>query len=183
MNFCSACGYELVFRIPDGDNRERYLCEQCDTIHYQNPRIVTGCLAIWEDKVLLCRRSIEPRSGFWTLPAGFLENGETAQAGAARETWEEARARVVIDDLYTMFSLPHISQVYLFYKARLLDGTYAAGAETAEVALFDEEEIPWDDLAFPVVRDTLQHYFQDRIHDHFRVHTGDIIVQRDRRSG
>ncbi|MDH3640909.1 MAG: NUDIX hydrolase, partial [Gammaproteobacteria bacterium] len=106
MKFCSACGNQVVLRVPAGDNRERFLCEHCDTIHYQNPRVVTGCLAIWEERVLLCKRSINPRSGFWTLPAGFLENGETAQAGAARETWEEAQAQVAIDDLYTMFSLP-----------------------------------------------------------------------------
>jgi len=181
MKYCSACGNEVVLRIPAGDNRERYLCERCDTIHYQNPRVVTGCLAIWEEKVLLCRRSIEPRRGYWTLPAGFLENGETAQAGAARETWEEAQARVAIDDLYTVFSLPHISQIYLFYKARLVDGSFAAGEETAEVALFHEHEVPWSELAFPVVRDTLQHYFRDRIHNTFAVHTSDIIVSRDNR--
>ena len=181
MKFCSACGNQVVLRVPTGDNRERFLCEHCDTIHYQNPRVVTGCLAIWEERVLLCKRSINPRSGFWTLPAGFLENGETAQAGAARETWEEAQAQVAIDDLYTMFSLPHISQIYLFYKAQLVDGTFAPGEETEEVALFREEDIPWSELAFPVIRDTLQHYFQDRIHNHFGVHTGDIIVSRDRR--
>ena len=183
MKYCSACGKEVVLRVPIGDNRERFLCEHCDTVHYQNPRVVTGCLAIWEDQVLLCRRSIDPRSGYWTLPAGFLENGETAQAGAARETWEEAQARVAIDDLYTMFSLPHISQIYLFYKAQLIDGKFSAGEETAEVALFREEDIPWSELAFPVIRDTLQHYFQDRIHNHFAVHTGEIIVSRDRRRG
>jgi ADP-ribose pyrophosphatase YjhB (NUDIX family) len=181
MKYCSACGKQVVLRVPEGDNRERFLCEHCDTIHYQNPRVVTGCLAIWDDQVLLCKRSINPRSGFWTLPAGFLENGETTEAGAARETWEEAQARVDIDDLYTMFSLPHISQIYLFYKAKLIEGSFAAGAETEEVALFREQDIPWSELAFPVVRDTLQHYFKDRIDNTFGLHTSDIIVSKDRR--
>ena len=179
MKYCSACGNLVVLRIPDGDNRERFLCEHCDTIHYQNPRVVTGCLALWEGRVLLCKRSIDPRRGYWTLPAGFLENGETTEAGAARETWEEARARVAIDHLYTLFSLPHISQVYLFYRAQLIDGVFSAGAESDAVALFREEDVPWSELAFPVVRDTLQHYFEDRINDTFAVHTGNIVVARD----
>jgi ADP-ribose pyrophosphatase YjhB (NUDIX family) len=178
MKYCSACGNEVTLGVPSGDNRERFVCEHCDTIHYQNPRIITGCLAIWEDQVLLCKRAINPRSGFWTLPAGFLENGETTQAGAARETWEEAQAKVAIDDLYTMFSLPHISQVYLFYRAQLIDGAFSAGHETEQVALFREEDIPWSELAFPVIRDTLQHYFKDRIHNQFAVHTGDIIITK-----
>lgn len=176
MKYCSACGHKLILCIPDGDSRERHLCEQCDTVHYQNPRIVTGCLVVWDRRVLLCKRAIEPRSGFWTLPAGFLENGETTQAGAERETWEEARARVAIDDLYTIFSLPHISQVYMFYRAQLIDGKYDVGSETTEVGLFDEENVPWSSLAFPVVRDTLEHYFRDRANNEFRVHARDIIV-------
>jgi ADP-ribose pyrophosphatase YjhB (NUDIX family) len=181
MKFCSKCGNKVVLRVPAGDNRERFVCEHCDTIYYQNPRIITGCLTIWEDQVLLCKRSINPRSGFWALPAGFLENGETAQAGAARETWEEACARVTIDELYTVFSLPHISQIYLFYKAQLIDGSFSAGPETEQVALFREEDVPWANLAFPVVGDTLRHYFRDRIDNRFTVHTGDIIVSKDRR--
>jgi ADP-ribose pyrophosphatase YjhB (NUDIX family) len=182
MKYCSTCGHEVVFRVPPGDNRERFLCEQCATVHYQNPRIVTGCLAVWEDRVLLCKRDIDPRRGLWTLPAGFLENGETAQAGAARETWEEARARVEIHDLYTMFSLPHISQIYLFYRGLLVNGEFAAGDETQDADLFREQDIPWAELAFPVVRDTLQHFFRDRTTEHFPVHTGDIIIDpRDRR--
>jgi ADP-ribose pyrophosphatase YjhB (NUDIX family) len=162
MNFCSSCGEKVVFRVPEGDNRERFLCEHCDTVHYQNPRVVTGCLPFWQDRVLLCRRAIEPRSGFWTLPAGFLENGETVQEGATRETLEEACARVVDPSLYTMFSLPHISQIYLFYRAELADTGFSAGEETLEVALFSEQEIPWDSLAFPVITQTLRHFFADR---------------------
>ncbi len=181
MKFCSQCGEAVVFRIPEGDNRKRFLCESCGTIHYQNPRIITGCLAIWEDQVLLCQRSIQPRRGFWTLPAGFLENGETAKAGAERETWEEARARVANIELYTMFSLPHISQIYLFYRAQLIDGVFASGEETDAVRLFQEADVPWDALAFPVIRDTLQHYFRDHLDNQFNVHTGDIEISRDRR--
>lgn len=181
MKFCSQCGAAVVFRVPEGDNRKRFLCESCGTIHYQNPRIITGCLAIWEDQVLLCKRSIQPRRGFWTLPAGFLENGETARAGAARETWEEAQAKVANTELYTMFSLPHISQIYLFYRAQLVDGVFAPGGETEAVSLFHEADVPWDELAFPVIRDTLQHYFRDRLDNHFNVHTGDIEMSRDRR--
>jgi ADP-ribose pyrophosphatase YjhB (NUDIX family) len=169
MKFCSSCGNEVVFRIPEGDNRERFLCEHCETIHYQNPRVVAGCLPIWEDQVLLCRRAIDPRSGFWTLPAGFLENGETVQEGALRETREEACARVSEPSLYTMFSLPHISQIYLFYRGELVDLDFAAGEETLEVALFREHEIPWENLAFPVITETLQHFFSDRISGQYPV--------------
>ena len=174
MKFCSSCGEKVVFRVPAGDNRERYLCEHCDTIHYQNPRIITGCLPIWQDQVLLCRRAIDPRSGFWTLPAGFLENGETTQEGALRETWEEACARVVEPSLYTLFSLPHISQIYMFYLAHLADTDYQAGEETLEVRLFDEAEVPWSELAFPVVAETLSHYFSDRRAGEYPVRSQEI---------
>jgi ADP-ribose pyrophosphatase YjhB (NUDIX family) len=174
MKFCSSCGNEVVFRIPEGDNRERFLCEHCETIHYQNPRVVAGCLPIWEDQVLLCRRAIDPRSGFWTLPAGFLENGETVQEGALRETREEACARVSEPSLYTMFSLPHISQIYLFYRGELADLDFAAGEETLEVALFREHEIPWENLAFPVITETLQHFFSDRISGQYPVRSTSI---------
>lgn len=161
MNFCSSCGHTVVFRVPPGDNRERFVCEHCETVHYQNPRIVTGCLAALGDRVLLCRREIEPRAGRWTLPAGFLENGETTEEGALRETLEEACARVGNASLYTIFSLPHISQVYMFYRGMLLDTDFRPGDETLEVALFRETEIPWDELAFPVVTRTLEHFFRD----------------------
>jgi ADP-ribose pyrophosphatase YjhB (NUDIX family) len=182
MNFCSNCGSGLSLRIPRGDSRKRFICDDCETIHYQNPRIVTGCLVTWNDRVLLCKRAINPRSGLWTLPAGFLENGETAQEGAARETWEEACARVKVNDLYTMFSLPHISQVYMFYRAELVDGVFSAGEETAEAGLFEEQDIPWSDLAFPVIEKTLELFFRDRTRDNFPVHTHDIIISRENRS-
>ena len=153
---------------------------QCETIHYQNPRVITGCLPFHEDKVLLCRRSIAPRSGFWTLPAGFLENGETATEGALRETVEEANARAEIIDLYTLFSLPHISQIYLFYRARLTDLDFSPGAESLETRLFDQSEIPWDELAFPVITETLKHYFRDLPNHHFPVRSRDIVIGRKR---
>jgi len=183
MKYCSACGAAVVFRVPPGDSRERFMCEQCQTVHYQNPRVVTGCLVTFEDQVLLCRRAIAPRRGFWTLPAGFLENGETAEAGAQRETSEEARADVVVDELYTVFSLPHISQIYLFYRARLSAPRFAAGEETEAVALFREHEIPWEQLAFPVIRETLEHYFRDRRSNRFPIRSRSIIVDPATRRG
>ena len=178
MKFCSQCGKSVSHRIPDGDNRYRYICDACDTIHYQNPRIIAGCLPIHEDKVLLCKRSIDPRAGKWTLPAGFLEDSETIAQGAMRETSEEANAHVEIIDLYTVFSLPHISQVYMFFRAQLTDLDYSAGEETLEARLFEEEEIPWDELAFPVITQTLTHYFEDRKNDSFPVRSLEIIIER-----
>lgn len=180
MKFCSTCGEKVVFRTPAGDNRERFLCEHCETVHYQNPRIVTGCLPTWDDRVLLCRRAINPRSGYWTLPAGFLENGETTREGALRETWEEANARVDESSLYTLFSLPHISQVYMFYRAQLTAPDFAAGEETLEVALFAEHEIPWTELAFPVISRTLEYYFSDRPNQQFPVRSDEIVISMNR---
>lgn len=179
MNYCSRCGQAVERKVPPGDNRARFVCGHCGAIHYENPRIVAGCLPVWDDQVLLCRRAIEPRRGLWTLPAGFLETGETIHAGARRETWEEARARVEILSLYTVFSVPHISQVHMFFRAHLVDGTYAVGDESLDVRLFDEESVPWDALAFPVVGKTLKHYFADRADSgRFPVHTEDLVVER-----
>jgi ADP-ribose pyrophosphatase YjhB (NUDIX family) len=178
MKFCSSCGQPVAWRIPDGDDRERFVCAHCETVHYQNPRVITGCLPVFDGRVLLCRRAIAPRIGHWTLPAGFLENGETVAEGARRETWEEARANVQIEGLYTLFNLPHISQVYLFFRARLAEPEYGAGPESQAVELFDENSIPWDELAFPVVRQTLEHYFDDRRNDHFPVRLADILPRR-----
>ncbi len=162
MKFCSLCGGAIRQEIPAGDNRLRSVCIQCGAIHYVNPRIIAGCLVTAGDRVLLCQRAIEPRHGYWTLPAGFMENGETTEQGAARETLEEACAEVDIDGLYTLFSLPHISQVYLFYRARLRGDHFAAGTESLDVRLYDEAEIPWSELSFPVITATLKHYFSDR---------------------
>ena len=178
MKYCSDCGSPTRLRIPEDDNRERHVCESCDLIHYSNPNVIAGCLPLWGDQVLLCRRAIEPRKGYWTLPAGFLENGESVAAGAARETWEEAEAKIDTAQLYTVFSLPYISQIHMFYRANIIDGQFAAGPESLEVALFDEENIPWDELAFPVVTDTLKHYFTDRKTGDFGVHEAEIDVKR-----
>jgi len=163
MKFCSHCGSDrIALSIPAGDTLQRFVCASCGTIHYQNPKIVVGCLPEWEDRVLLCRRAIEPRHGLWTLPAGFLENSETLHAGAARETLEEARARVEIGTLYTVISLPQISQVYVMFRARLVDLDFGPGLESLEVGLFSEDEIPWESLAFRTIARTLRNYFLDR---------------------
>ena len=174
MNFCGHCGGKVSFRIPDGDTLPRFVCDVCDTIHYQNPKMVVGCIPEWDDKVLLCRRAIEPRYGLWTLPAGFLENSETAPAGALRETLEEANARVEVGDLYAFLSLPHICQVYVMFRARLLDLNYSAGSESLEVKLFSEDDIPWDHLAFRTIHFTLEHFFADRRAGTFSLHVGAI---------
>ena len=182
MKFCSNCGATLTYTVPAGDNRERHVCNDCDTIHYINPRIVTGCLPIWQDRVLLCRRAIEPRRGYWTLPAGFLENGETIAAGAARETAEEANARVADLELYTVFSLPHISQAYMFFRANLCDLDFSSGEESLDVRLFTEQEVPWDNLAFPVITQSLQFYFEDRQHGAFPVRSRELDFSRRKTS-
>ena len=174
MKFCCECGSQVSQSIPLGDNRLRFVCTNCDAIHYQNPKMVVGCLPEWEDKVLLCKRAIEPQYGKWTLPAGFMENGETTLQGALRETWEEAGARVEISHLFTLYNLPHISQVYLMFRARLLDLDFAAGEESLEVALFTEAEIPWDEIAFLTIEKTLRQYFEDRHNGKFGFHIGDI---------
>ncbi|HDR9165457.1 TPA: NUDIX hydrolase [Burkholderia vietnamiensis] len=175
MKFCSVCGHEVIARIPQGDNRERFVCDHCGTIHYQNPRNVVGTVPVWGDQVLLCRRAIEPRYGFWTLPAGFMEMGETTAEAAARETLEEAGARVEIQNLFTLLNVPHVHQVHLFYLARLIDPDYEAGEESLEVKLFDEADIPWDEIAFPTVSQTLRFFFADRAAGDYGVHTGDIF--------
>ncbi len=174
MKFCSSCGQPVALRVPPGDDRERFVCDACGTIHYQNPKIVTGCLPIYEGRVLLCKRAIHPRSGLWTLPAGFLENGETTVEGAIRETREEACAEVSVHGLYTVFNLPHISQIYMFFRADLTNPNFSAGPESTDVQLFEESQIPWEELAFPVIRDTLRHYFSDRSAGDFPVRVGDI---------
>jgi ADP-ribose pyrophosphatase YjhB (NUDIX family) len=174
MNFCSECGSIVMLRVPDGDHLPRHVCTDCGTIHYQNPKMVVGCIPEWEDKVLLCRRAIEPKHGYWTLPAGFMENGETTLEGAARETWEEAGARIEISGLYTLYNLPHINQVYLMFRARLLDLDFKPGIESLETRLFSEAEIPWDEIAFRTVHATLEQYFDDRRNGSFSFHFGDI---------
>jgi ADP-ribose pyrophosphatase YjhB (NUDIX family) len=175
MNFCSACGSSRIERrVPEGDTLPRDVCAACGAIHYQNPKIVVGCLPEWEDKVLLCRRAIEPRYGLWTLPAGFLENAETLAHGAVRETLEEARARVDVRELYTVISLPQINQVYMMFRATLLDLGFGPGAESLEVRLFDESDIPWEALAFRTIARTLRNYFLDRRLREFTLHVSAI---------
>jgi ADP-ribose pyrophosphatase YjhB (NUDIX family) len=175
MKYCSRCGAEIVVRIPDDDNRERHVCSSCDTVHYQNPKIVAGCIPAWEDKVLLCRRAIEPRHGYWTLPAGFMELGETSLEAAVRETQEEANARVDIQDLYMVINLPHVDQVYMMFRSLLQDTDFRPGPESQEVGLFRQGEIPWDELAFATIRETLRYYFEDRRKGVFRTRAGDIL--------
>ncbi len=174
MNYCSHCGSPVSARIPEGDDRQRFVCDGCGTIHYQNPKMVVGCIPEWEDKILLCKRSIEPRHGKWTIPAGYLENGETVIQGAVRETLEEADARVDTLEPYALMSIAYISQVYLIFRARLTDTHFAPGKESMEVKLFLETEIPWDDLAFTVVQETLRRYFRDRPTGRFPIQTGTI---------
>ncbi|HEV7802061.1 MAG TPA: NUDIX hydrolase [Burkholderiales bacterium] len=174
MNFCSNCGAPVTLKVPPGDSLPRHVCDACNTIHYRNPNIIVGCIPEWEDKILLCRRSIEPRYGLWTVPAGFMENGETTFNGAARETLEEANARVEVGPLYALYNIPHINQVYILFRARMLDLEFSAGAETLETRLFTELEIPWDELAFATVRNTLRHYYADRSKGSFGFHMGTI---------
>lgn len=174
MKYCSTCGERVEERIPEGDNRHRYVCVSCHTIHYQNPRIVAGTVPVWNDQVLLCRRAIEPRYGYWTLPAGFMENAETTLEAAARETLEEALARVTMNDLYTVIHVPHIDQVHMFYLATLTGEDFGAGEESLETRLFHLEDIPWDELSFPTVRRTLELFVEDHQNKHYPVHVEDI---------
>ncbi len=178
MKFCSQCGGTITEMIPEGDNRLRFVCGACETIHYQNPRIVAGCLPVLDGQVLLCKRAIEPRRGYWTLPAGFMENGETVQQAAERETQEEACAKVTALQLYTLFDLPHINQVYMFFRAELVDNGFRAGDETLEVRLFKQADIPWSELAFPTVGRTLEYFFADRVQQTFPVRNEAIEPMR-----
>jgi len=178
MKYCCECGSNVEFRIPEGDNLKRYVCTNCGIIHYQNPRIIAGCIPVYQNKVLLCRRAIEPRYGLWTLPAGFMENNETTEEAAARETLEEAQAHVHIQSLFGLYSIPHINQVYLMYRGELREPEYAPGIESLETLLFSEDEIPWDELAFPVVAETLKNYFHEHKQGDFSLHTGRIHPKR-----
>ena len=179
MKCCNQCGAEVIGKIPAGDKRLRYVCISCEAIHYQNPKIVAGCIPEHEGKVLLCKRAIEPRYGYWTLPAGFMELEETSLEAALRETLEEANARVTVSELYTVFNLPNVSQVYMMYRSQLQDLDFSAGDESLEVKLFAEDEIPWDDIAFTTIKYTLKFYFKDQQNKQFRLHTRDIINQDD----
>lgn len=175
MNFCSNCGGTVQLKIPPGDDRPRYLCGSCGTIHYENPKVVVGCIPEMDGKILLCRRAIEPRSHKWTLPAGYLENGETVAQGASRETLEEAGARVEIIAPYALFNICYVNQIYLMFRARIIDSLGKAGSESSEVRFFSEGDIPWDQIAFTVIEKTLRHYFKDKPTGLFHFHIGDIL--------
>jgi len=174
IKHCRHCGTAVAYKVPDDDNRERAVCPACQTIHYENPLNVVGTVPFWGDQVLLCKRAIEPRYGFWTLPAGFMELGETVADGALRETTEEAGARIELQGLLSIMNVVRVGQVHLFYLARMLDTSLDPGPETLEARLFHEHEIPWDQIAFRTVRDTLRHYFACRASNQFPLHTGDI---------
>jgi ADP-ribose pyrophosphatase YjhB (NUDIX family) len=161
MKYCPDCGGSVSRKIPKDDNRERSVCDACETVHYRNPLVVVGCVAERDGKVLLCKRAIEPRYGYWTVPAGFMELGETVAGGAARETLEEACATVELGHLFAMVDVVDAGQVHLFYTGRLV-GDYGVGEETQAVGLFGEDEIPWDDIAFHSGKFALQKYFEDR---------------------
>jgi ADP-ribose pyrophosphatase YjhB (NUDIX family) len=176
MKFCSLCGHSLTLRIPETDDRERHVCDACGHVHYQNPRIIVCALPCFEDKVLLCKRAIEPRYGLWTLPGGFMELGESTIDAARRETEEEAGARIDVLELYAMYHILHIDQVHMFYRARLRDLDFAAGIESLEVQLCGEDTVPWQDMAFPAVTDTLRHYFRDLPTGHFPLRLADVMV-------
>ncbi len=175
MKFCSECGAPVELSLPQDDHRERHVCTVCNTIHYQNPKLIVGAIPEWEDgRILLCRRAIEPRHGLWTLPAGFMENGETTAQAAVRETLEEANARIEIMGLYAMYNLPYINQVQLLYRAKLLDLDFSPGVESLEVQLFAENQIPWERLSFRPIRYTLEHYFADRKRGEFTFRNTDL---------
>ncbi|MCC7463060.1 MAG: NUDIX hydrolase [Gammaproteobacteria bacterium] len=162
MKYCPNCGHALAVLVPTGDNRPRAVCSGCGAIHYQNPRVIVGCVPEWQGRILLCRRAIEPRRGYWTIPAGFLENGESLQAGAARESLEEACAHVEIGSLLAVVNVLYAEQVHVMFRARMLAPDYATSVESLEVGLIEAATIPWNDIAFPSVRFALQHYLADR---------------------
>jgi ADP-ribose pyrophosphatase YjhB (NUDIX family) len=176
MKFCSNCGSAVVQRVPPGDSLPRWVCDACGEIHYQNPKLIVGTIPEHEGKLLLCRRAIEPRYGYWTLPAGFMENEETAGQAALRETLEEAGARVELGAPFTLISVPRVNQVHLFYRARLLELEFKPGEESLEVALWDEAKIPWDTVAFRTVGLTLKRWFADRKGGAFGFHAEDLTA-------
>lgn len=162
IKFCTACGSPTHQIIPKDDDHMRAVCTSCSEIHYSNPKVVVGCIPEYKGKLLLAKRNIEPRKGKWTLPAGFLENGESVQDGALRETLEETQATARIIDPYRLFNIVFVDQIYLMFRAEMTSGTFGPTTESIEVGLFDESEIPWDEIAFEVIKQTLQHYFEDQ---------------------
>ena len=176
IKHCKNCGTAVTYRVPDdGDTKERAVCSACQTIHYENPLNVVGTVPYWGEKILLCKRNIEPRWGKWTLPAGFMELNETVAEGAARETVEEAGAEFEMEGLFSLVNIPRVGQVHLFYRARLLSDQFDPGHETIEARLFEEHEIPWDEIAFKTVKETLDRFFSDRRTGQFGIHAIDIV--------
>jgi ADP-ribose pyrophosphatase YjhB (NUDIX family) len=174
VKFCSYCAAPLARRVPPGDSLPRYLCDQCGIVHYQNPLLVVGSIPEHEGRLLLCRRAIEPRYGYWTLPAGFMENDETVAAAALRETREEAGADIELAEPFSMISVPRVNQVHVFFRARLRRLEFQPGEESLEVMMFEESAIPWQELAFRTVALTLKHWFADRARGGFSFHAEDL---------
>ena len=174
IRFCPDCGAPVALKVPEGDSRPRFVCTACGHVHYQNPRLVVGCIPEWQGQLLVCRRAIEPRLGYWTIPAGFLENGESLHAGAARETLEEACAQVEMGSPVAIVNVLRSEQVHVMFRARMRDGRHAPGAESLETALVDIEDIPWEDLAFSSVRYALERYLEDRALGREDLHFHDI---------
>jgi ADP-ribose pyrophosphatase YjhB (NUDIX family) len=162
MKFCAECGHSVTIKVPDGDHAPRHVCVACGTVHYRNPKVIVGCIPEWEDKVLMCRRSIQPRHGYWTFPAGFLELHETSAQGAAREALEESQATVDIGELFTVIDCPDVGQVYMIYRAKLREPKFGPTPESSEVVLMTEAEIPWDEIAFRTIWRSLKHFYEDR---------------------
>lgn len=162
IKYCPMCGSIVSHEIPADDDRLRHVCHSCGNVQYENPKLVVGCIPEWEDRILFCRRDIEPRKGKWTLPAGFMENNETAAAGAVRETWEEARVRVRIVAPYRLYDLPFVNQVYFMFRAQMTSPEFQTTPESSEIRLLHEQDVPWDHIAFPVIRETLKSFFEDR---------------------
>jgi ADP-ribose pyrophosphatase YjhB (NUDIX family) len=171
MKFCSQCGHEVALTVPEGDTLPRHVCGHCGTIHYENPKVVVGCVPEYEGRILICKRAIEPRLGYWTIPAGFMENGETLQEGAARETLEEAEAQVEVGELFAIVDVVRAQQVHMLFRARMLNGRYGAGDESLEVRLIEPDDIPWEDIAFASVRFGLEAWLEDRRTGRPRLHT------------
>lgn len=183
MKFCPHCGHPVHLRVPEGDHFPRHVCEHCGTVHYRNPKVIVGCLGEWNDgRVLMCRRAIPPRMGYWTFPAGFLEMDETTAQGAARETLEEGGVEVEVDGLLALINVPHVSQIYVIHRGRLRTDAHHPTIETSETALMHENEIPWDRIAFPTIYHSLKFFFADRAAGHSGIHHLDIPVPLERRT-
>ncbi|REG81457.1 NUDIX hydrolase [Marinomonas pollencensis] len=176
MRYCPQCGHAVNMIIPADDNRVRAVCPHCEHIDYDNPRLITGTIPMYQGKLLLCRRNIEPRLGYWTLPAGFMENQETTSEGALRETLEESGSQAICRQAFSMISIPHINQIHLFYLADLLKDDFHATSESSEVALFELSDIPWDELAFSSVTRTLELFIEDHKTGHYSFHEDTLII-------